>query len=204
MKFLNFNLKNRNILSFFLCLIIVCVFTLSIAYAVLSSTLTISGGADVVAASWDVHFENQTVVSEISNDSLYDYEVSPLAVWSCQSGIDCIIKVSDLKLEFTTSPILLPGDFRAFSFDVVNAGTIAAELDTFILSGLSEEQDQYLNYYVKYEDGNEVKVGDVLSSSTRKKLMLVIEFDKNITETQLPITSQDIELSYTMNYVQSD
>ena len=143
-------MKNRKFLLIVFCLVFVGVLSLTIAYATLSATLTINGGADVVAATWDVHFENAVIVNKLSNDSLYDYEVSNLAVWECvpQAGIDCITKDSNLKIDFSTSSILVPGNFQSFSVDVVNAGSIDAKLDSFILNGLNSEQEQYLNYYV--------------------------------------------------------
>ena len=103
--FLCYNLrvmKNRKFLLIVFCLVLVSVLSLTIAYATLSAALTINGGADVVAATWDVHFENETVVNKLSNDSLYDYEVSNMAVWGCvpQVGIDCIAKDSNLKINF--------------------------------------------------------------------------------------------------------
>ena len=199
-------MKNRKFLLIVFCLVFVGVLSLTIAYATLSATLSINGGADVVAATWDVHFENGVIVNKLSNDSLYDYEVSNMAVWECvpQAGIDCITKNSNLKIDFSTSSILVPGDFRSFTVDVVNAGSIDAKLDSFILNGLNSEQEQYLNYYVKYDDGTEVKVGDILSVGSRKKLLIVIEFDKDVIEEHLPTTDQTISLSYIMNYVQGD
>ena len=47
MKRLNFNIKDRKILTLGLCMILVCVFTLTIAYAALSAVLTIQGNAQV-------------------------------------------------------------------------------------------------------------------------------------------------------------
>lgn len=198
-------MKSRKMLFILFCLVLVSVLSVTLAYAALSSNLTISGSADVVASTWDVHFENETVVNKLSNN-LYDYEVSNMAVWGCSptSGIDCILKESDLKINFSTSSLSVPGDFRSFSVDVVNGGSIDAKLDGFILSGLNSEQEQYLNYYVRYDDGTEVKVGDILSVDSRKKLLIVIEFDKNISVEQLPTSEQTISLSYTMNYVQAD
>ena len=198
-------MKSRKMLFILFCLVLISVLSVTLAYAALSSNLTISGSADVVASTWDVHFENQTVVNKLSSN-LYDYEVSNMAVWGCgpQAGIDCILKVSDLKINFATSSLSVPGDFRSFSVDVVNGGSIDAKLDGFILSGLNSEQEQYLNYYVRYDDGTEVKAGEILSVGSRKKLLIVIEFDKNISVEQLPTSEQTISLSYTMNYVQAD
>ena len=99
-------MKSRKMLFILFCLVLVSVLSVTLAYAALSSNLTISGSADVVASTWDVHFENETVVNKLSNN-LYDYEVSNMAIWECspQVGIDCILKVSDLKINFATSSL---------------------------------------------------------------------------------------------------
>ena len=44
--------------TLFLIVLAVSVFGLGIAYALLSTTLTISGTTSVSAATWDIHFEN--------------------------------------------------------------------------------------------------------------------------------------------------
>ena len=55
MKRINFNIKDRKFLITTLSLVMVCVFTLSIAYAALNAVLTIQGNAEVVASTWDIY-----------------------------------------------------------------------------------------------------------------------------------------------------
>lgn len=62
-------LRNRKSLYLILTAIIISVFTLSIAYAILSVTLNITGAAEVVASNWDIHLENVKVKSgSVSSD----------------------------------------------------------------------------------------------------------------------------------------
>ena len=63
MKRLNFNIKDRKVLTFGLCLIFVSVFTLTIAYAALNAVLTIQGSAQVTSADWDIHLANPKVTN---------------------------------------------------------------------------------------------------------------------------------------------
>ena len=91
---------------------------------------------------------------------------------------------------------------RMLYFDVVNGGTIDAKLDSTILNGISSEQDVYLNYYVVDPEGVLIKEGDILSSGDTKTMILVLEFDNNVTADQLPTTNQNLNLSFTLNYVQ--
>ena len=51
MKRINFNIKDRKILTLGLCLVAFCVFTLTIAYAALNAVLTIQGSAQVTSSN---------------------------------------------------------------------------------------------------------------------------------------------------------
>ena len=54
---------NRKNLSIVLCLVVVSVFTLTIAYAALNAVLTIQGNARVSAADWDIYLNNPRVTN---------------------------------------------------------------------------------------------------------------------------------------------
>ena len=54
-------LQDRKTLYLILGLVLVSVFTLSIAYAAMSAVLEIHGNSEVVASSWDIHLENAKV-----------------------------------------------------------------------------------------------------------------------------------------------
>ena len=195
----------RKHLYIILIVLVILVASLSLAYAALSSTLSISGSADVVASSWDVHFENEQFVTTISNDNLYDYKVQPLKTHSggvCES--DCISSSGNTTLEFQAMAISAPGEFKVIQFDVVNAGTIDAKVNNYTLSGLSSEQDVYLNYYVIHADGSSISNNELLNAGERTSMKLVLEFDKNVSAEQLPTTKQNLNLSFTMNYIQAD
>ena len=210
-----FSKKNRTLMLSIFVGLIISIVTLSVVYAALSTALTISGSTDVVASSWNVYLANgsfTTTIPSVSSgtnpkpvSSVYsDYKVFFLATTgtgSCNS--DCINYMSGTNGSFTTTPIEKPGDFKAISFDVVNDGTIDAKLDGFTLSGISSDQDVYLNYYILYSDGTTPKSGDVLSAGSFDSMVLVIEFDKNVTADQLPTTNQNLDLSFTLNYVQN-
>ena len=196
----------RKHLYIILITLVILVASISLAYAALSSTLSISGSADVVASTWDVHFENEQFVSTISNDGLYDYKVQPLyVVWGCsEDGVDCIFAWSDTELEFTTESLSKPGDFKVIQFDVVNGGTIDAKLSNYTLTGLSSEQDVYLNYYVIHADGSSISNNELLNAGERTSMKLVLEFDENVDANQLPTATQTLDLSFAMNYIQAD
>lgn len=195
----------RKHLYIILITLVILVASISLAYAALSSTLSISGSTDVVASTWDVHFENEQFVSTISNDGVYDYKVQPLyVVWGCSGDEDCIFMWNDTELEFSIYPLSKPGDFKAIQFDVVNGGTIDAKLSNYTLTGLSSEQDVYLNYYVIHADGSSISNNELLNAGERTSMKLVLEFDPNVAENQLPTSQQSLSLTFSMNYTQAD
>lgn len=213
---------NKKFLIICLVGVIVALCGLTIAYAALSSTLTISGSSDVTAATWNVYIENASFATSIpstatqTSSSLPNAKVIQLASStagsggqggsdSCTSGTDCINSFSGTTGSFYTAALSQPGDFKAIQFDVVNGGTLDAELgSTPILSGLTTEQDVYLNYYVIYSTGSSVLVGDELAAGETVSMIVVIEYDKDITSSQLPTTDQSLSLSFSLNYIQAN
>ena len=84
MKRLNFNIKDRKVLYGILTIALVCVFTLTIAYAALNAVLTIQGTAQVTSADWDIHLANPKVtngsattnVPQIKTNSTMDFSTT--------------------------------------------------------------------------------------------------------------------------------
>ena len=109
MKRINFNIKDRKLLTLGLCLVLVCVFTLTVAYSALNAVLTISGSAQVSSADWDIHLANPKVKNGSATTNLP------------------IIKTNS-TLEFETT-LDMPGDYYEFTVDVVNAGSIDAMIE---------------------------------------------------------------------------
>ena len=54
-KFLS---QDRKTLYMVLSVLVLSIFTLTMAYAALSTTLNINGQAEVSAANWDIHLDN--------------------------------------------------------------------------------------------------------------------------------------------------
>ena len=54
----NFFSQDRKTLYMVLSVLVLSIFTLTMAYAALSTTLNINGQAEVSAANWDIHLDN--------------------------------------------------------------------------------------------------------------------------------------------------
>ena len=177
--------KDRKTLFLVLGLVMISVFTLTVVYAALSVTLNITGNAQVNAASWDIHLENVKVDSgSISNT--------------------VPVITSNTTATFTTT-LKNPGDYYQFTIDVVNNGSIDAMIDSVSKSPtLSETQAKYLNYIIEYENGESINTKQLVSKESFVRLKVRVEFRKDVIASDLPTTSETLNLAFTVNYVQSD
>ena len=177
-------LRNRKTLYLILTVIIISVFTLSIAYAILSVTLNITGAAEVVASNWDIHLENVKVKSgSVSSD---------------------VPVISGNNLSFSAS-LETPGDYYEFTVDVVNSGNIDAMIDSVVKTPeLSTEQAKYLKYEVSYASGESVSSKQFLKSNTTTPIKVRIEYRNDLNASDLPSTTEKLNLKITLVYTQSD
>ena len=119
--------KNRNVLYIILLAMICSLISLTTAYAALNAVLTIKGNADIVASTWDVHFDNVEVVNGSKTT----------VVPTISNGTN---------LNFSTE-LDMPGDYFRFNVDVVNAGDIDAMIENVVNTpDLTAEQAKYIKY----------------------------------------------------------
>ena len=185
MKRLNFNIKDRKVLTIGLCLILVCVFTLTVAYAALGAVLNISGSAQVSSAEWNVHFDNIKVkLGSVSGDE--PRITSPTTA--------------------TFSTVLnMPGDFYEFTIDVVNDGSIDAMIENITKTPtLSESQAKYLKYDITYQNGESITTRQLVEKNSFVRLKVRLEYRSDITASDLPKTSETLTLGLKLDYIQSD
>lgn len=178
-------MKKKSNRKFVLLVLALLLFTITVGYATLSTTLQINGTSKINNAAWNVHFANLNVTK------------GSVAATKA-AAIDSATTTIDYNVELTK-----PGDFYEFTVDVTNAGSINAKLSAIpTLGGVSTEQDVYINYTVTYSDGKAIGANDKLAAGETKKLKVKVEFDENITSNQLPTTAQTLNLKFAMNYVQ--
>ena len=181
--------KQRKIKVLAIAALIITILGLTVAFAALSQTLTINGAATLDAAKWGIKFENLS-----DGKTSGDATINDTAVIA-----DDLVTINNIDVSLST-----PGDSVTYTVDLVNEGTINAEIYSIETPSLTEEQERYTNFTVTYDDGKEVKQGDILEQSSRKNITIKIEFDKDITDTDLPSETQNIDLSYKLNFVQTD
>ena len=175
--------RNKNNCIVFIMLLLLCI---GIGYAVLNSTLIITGKSSISKNIWDVHFENVHIttgsveaikVPTIENSTSADFEVN----------------------------LNLPGDFYEFYVDVRNSGTIDAMIDSVVKTpDLTEEQKKYINYIVSYQNGEEITAKQLVSSNEFLRLKVRVEYKKDLTVNDLPSETEILILGLDFNFIQAD
>ena len=181
--------KERRIKVLSLVALIVAVLGLTIAFAALSQTLTINGRASMGSSQWDVHFEN------LSGARLYGYANEVSTPQIVENGI---------KIENMNVLLKKPKDKVIYTVEIVNDGTINAKIEQIQMTQLTEEQSKYLEFYATYSDGRSISESNILKANQREKVKIVIGFKEDITEEDLPKETTTINLSLTIDYVQTD
>ena len=177
---------NNKMLSSIVIILIVAVFTLTVAYAALSVSLNILGSAEVVASNWDIHLDNVNVTNGSVNATT-------------EVRIDSSSTAS-FAVDFTT-----PGEFYEFTIDIVNNGSIDAMIDSIIKSpNFNVHQAKLFLYDITYEDGSLLNEKQILLKKDKKTLKVRIEYRKDISASDLPTSKQTLSLSFKVNYLQAD
>ena len=175
---------NRRMLSIVLCIVLICTFTLSIAYAALSAVLTINGNAEVVASNWNIHLDNPRVTNGSVTKTL------PV--------------ISGNTMTFSSS-LVDPGDFYEFTVNVVNDGSIDAMIDSVsVTPTLTDSQKKYLRYEVTYQNGESISSKQTLRKGSSMPIKVIVEFRSDIPVSDLPSTATSLNHKVTLIYSQSD
>lgn len=182
---MNKNLKKHK-KSVSVLVLLLLLMGVTVGYAALSSTLNITGTSTINSASWDVHFENVAITSG---------GVTPSTTPTISSD--------KLNINYAVT-LTTPGDFFEFTVDVKNAGGIDAKLSAVpTVAGVGTAQAVYTNYTVKYADGTSPAANDTIAAGASKKYRVRVEFKRDISQSQLPTSAQNMNLTFSANYVQA-
>ena len=113
-------------------LILLLVLVVGIGYATLRLNIQINGITKIKNNNFSVKFANleETTGSVVPN--------SAATIGSDNTSVDFNVELSN------------PGEFYGFTLDVVNDGTLNAEIEKLEKTALSESQQKYLTYDIKY------------------------------------------------------
>lgn len=170
--------------------LLVSVITLTIAYAVLSTTLTIKGSAKINSATWNINIT--------AGEDFTTYGNAKFGYPTIKSTT-----ISDMKVD-----LYQPGDGVKFPFTVRNDGSLDGKLKEVKKGTIScsstnnynaQKVCENITYTIKYEDGSEILEGDVINSGGVQFFVLEIMYNKKndfITSTEVSIDGIDVVLLY--------
>ena len=161
--------------------------SVTVGYAALSTTLSITGKGTLSKNSWDIHFENLVIVD------------NGASVVTTAPTIDS----TKTKVSFNIT-LSKPGDTYEFTVDAVNKGTIDAMLSGFSTTSLTADQQKYLTYTVTYGDGATISTKDYLKKGTSETIRVRVRFRDDLTSADLPSSAETLNLTATLVYVQAD
>ena len=161
--------------------------SVTVGYAALSTTLSITGKGTLSKNSWDIHFENLVIVD------------NGASVVTTAPTIDS----TKTKVSFNIT-LRKPGDTYEFTVDAVNKGTIDAMLSGFSATSLTTDQQKYLTYTVTYSDGATISTKDYLKKGTSETIRVRVRFKDDLSATDLPSSAETLNLTATFVYVQAD
>ena len=176
----------RNNKNYIIVLVLLLIVVISIGYAVLNTTLNITGKSSISKNTWDVHFDN----IKVTTGSVEAVKVPTIE--------------NNTTVDFETQ-LNLPGDYYEFTVDVVNNGTIDAMIESITKEPeLSTEQQKYLNYTIEYQNGEQITTKQLVNQNSFVRLKVRVELRKDIDASDLPEVGDVLYLGFTVNYVQAD
>jgi len=213
--------RNRKIKTLSLVALIVAVLGLGVAFAALSSKLTINGSAKAQAGSWNIHFaKTLDMPTQTTGDASFTEPT-----------------LSDTSILGFKATVTKPGDSVTYYFDIVNSGTVDALVDDYVFrsgyqdcsgSRVSDRPEckiydfnsdgdvtafdynvwrTSIKYGLYYTDNNkEIKSGDTIRAGETKHAKLVVEYfseSRFLLPDGMQITSIK-NTPITINYVQSN
>ncbi len=185
-------MKKKKDGKWIILLLVVLVMGFSIGYAYLSSNLAINGVAEVSSSSWDVYWDN---VSVIENNVNY---------------VDNVPTISQGLTEVTFGiTVRLPGESYDFSVDAVNGGSLDAVVNVVTTKiyeddGVTErELPDYLEVSITNYDGTPISQNQLLEAGARSTYKVRVHYKENITADDLPDTDEAMIIKIRVSYVQA-
>ncbi len=130
------NNKKNLLLSIFLFLIL----AIGIGYAYLTSNLSITGQTEVVANTWNIHFENLNIKEN-----------------SVIATNPAIIESNNMSITYSIT-LARPKEYYEFTVDVKNDGSLPGKVSISSLSGLDSISSKVIDYSVTYASGRTVSI----------------------------------------------
>lgn len=153
----------------------------TVAYAVLQTTLNISGTVTKKGGSWNIYFTNPSTASTTGD----------------AKGSSITLEATNLTFNVD---LLKPNDSVTYTVDIKNGGSIDAILDSLSLIGFDVAESNDVIYKITYQDGTEIKNGDTLNVNETRTIKIFIKYDDVST---LATSDVKLTLKVVLTYVQT-
>ena len=181
------NKKQRRVMF-----LLILILSITIGFALLSTTLKINGSASIKSNTWNIHWDDSSIVVNPNSVEAEEPEVS-----TTTSAKDTVS--FDVELE-------VPGDYFEFEIDAVNEGSVDGALDlaenwiTYKVEDQETTLPEYMDFKVTYDDDTNPTTGDVLKASESKTYKIRVEFKSSVEE--LPENPESLTIEVELPYVQ--
>ena len=137
--------------SFLIIALVIGIIAITVAFATLSTRLSISGTASVPDVSWNIHFQNWTPDTQ-NKVTVGTNEQDNTAEYPSVSQLEQSLTPNVTLVEGLNVTLKQPGDYAKYKFQIINEGTIDAELNSFsapMTCTSGSGCDDVINYEVK-------------------------------------------------------
>ncbi len=181
-----------------LIVLMVLVLSISIGYALLSTSLNIRGTSTVQDAKWDIgggdieceEGEVCTINPQDPGDTPPGVAKCDPADQNCDEGNGAVIWMDGDTVYFKHI-LTKPGDTFVFYTTIKNRGNINAKVSNVTKNELNPTARRFLNYIVTDASGNEISQGRALNAGESLKVKVTVSYKTNIAA--LP-TAEEIAL----------
>ncbi len=193
--------KRRSVNIMLAGMIVLCsVIVIALVYAGFTGQLNISS-QNVVGrkSNWDIHFEH---LSNVTTNGTAKVLGQPTLDSNDPTSVE------DYSVSFTS-----PGDYITFTVDVVNNGNYNASITSVSVptpqcssvdTTSAVNMCNHIHYYLTYDNGAAVQVGDTLYAKETNTIKVKLEYDDTVTASEL--ASEDVSISnldISVNFEQS-
>lgn len=172
------NVKQRKLIMYGLAIALMLT---TVAYAILQTTLNISGTVVKKGGTWNIYFTNP----------------SSAIVTGTAKGSN--ITLQSTSLSFSVE-LYKPNDSVTYTVGIKNGGTIDAVLDSVSLTGVDTAKSNDVTYNVTYSDGSAITKGDTLNIDETKTIKISVKYDD---VSSISATDIKLNLGLTLIYVQT-
>ena len=189
-------------------ILVALVVVLSVVYAALSSSLLVRGTTRIATGTWDIRFVNNKPTTPT---------VSPQRTTGSSSDNTVVVSNDGLTLTYAAN-LKIPGDTVTYTAKIHNYGTIDGEItgitnklvdnqgvELSSESAVKQKADRILNVDIHYTNDNKIpSVGDVIKANNEDEITIIVSYNRDIANADLPSSDETYLYEYKITYGQSD